>query len=273
MNVGRMYNRGFEITLNGRPVVTKDFTWEASFNLSHNINKVTRLYNHAPISYNTRFNITEGHNIYEFYTRLWAGADPANGDPLWYTDAARKTTTNNSTKVPLQLTGKTAMPKYFGSFTNTFTYKGISLSAQFYYNFGNYIYSTWENYLSSEGLYIPGTGQLTNELRAWKKPGDHTDIPKISLVDNKSSNRPSTRYLYKGDYIRLRNIQLGYTLPKDIVSKARISSITVYVRGTNLWTFATDKNLAIDPELGATSIADLQVFMPKSFTAGIKVGL
>jgi TonB-linked SusC/RagA family outer membrane protein len=272
MNVGSMYNRGFELTLTGRPIVTKDFTWESSLNISHNVNKVTKLYNKAPISYNTRFNISEGHNIYEYYTRKWAGVDPANGDPLWYTDTANKTTTNNSAIVPLMLTGKTAMPKYFGSFTNTFTYKGISLSAQFYYNFGNYIYSTWENYFSSEGQRLPGMGQLTNELRAWQKPGDHTDIPRIVFGGNKSSNRPSTRYLYKGDYIRLRDVTLGYSLPKAILSKAKISNLMVYVRGTNLLTLATDKNLGIDPELGAEGIANLQVFMPKSVTAGIKVG-
>jgi len=271
-NVGRMYNRGFELTLNGRPVATRDFTWDVSFNISHNTNKITRLYNHAPISYNTRFNLSEGHNIYEYYTRVWAGADPANGDPLWYADSARKTTTNNSAAVPLQMTGKTAMPKYFGSFTNTFNYKGISLSAQLYYNFGNYVYSTWENYFSSEGQRLPFMGQLTTQLRAWQKPGDHTDVPKIVYGGNLSSNRPSTRYLYKGDYIRLRDIQLGYSLPKSILDKAKISNLMIYVRGTNLLTFATDKNIGIDPELGAQGIADLQIFMPKSVTAGIKVG-
>jgi len=272
-NVGRMYNRGFELSLTGRPISTRDFSWDVSFNISHNTNKVTKLYNHAPISYNTRFNITEGHNIYEFYTRKWAGADPANGDPLWYADSTGKTTTNNSAIVPLQMTGKTAMPKYFGSLTNTFTYKGISLSAQFYYNFGNYVYSTWENYFSSEGQRLPNMGQLTNELRSWKKPGDKTDIPRILAGGNKSSNRPSTRYLYKGDYIRLRDIQVGYSLPKSLLDRAKISSLMVYVRGTNLLTFATDKNIGIDPELGSQGIADLQVFMPKSVTAGIKIGL
>jgi len=116
-------------------------------------------------------------------------------------------------------------------------------------------------------------GQLTNELRSWKKPGDKTDIPRILAGGNKSSNRPSTRYLYKGDYIRLRDIQVGYSLPKSLLDRAKISSLMVYVRGTNLLTFATDKNIGIDPELGSQGIADLQVFMPKSVTAGIKIGL
>jgi len=273
MNVGSMYNKGLEITLGGKPIVTKDFTWDVSFNFSHNTNRVTKLYNHAPISQQTRFNITEGHDIYEFYTRLWAGVDPKNGDPLWYTDATRTTTTNLATKAGLSLTGKSATPKYFGSFTNKFTYKAFSLEGQFYYNFGNYIYDTWENYLLSDGAYTGGMNQLSLELKSWKNPGDITNVPKIVYGGNQQSNRPSTRYLYKGDYIRLRNLQVGYSLPKALLTKAHISSLEVYGRGTNLFTFGADKNLPTDPELGASSIGDFQVFMPKSFTVGIKLGL
>lgn len=272
-NVGSMYNKGFEVTLGGKPIVTKDFVWQVSFNISHNTNKVTELYNHAPISQLTRFNITEGHNIYEFYTRLWAGVDPANGDPLWYTDATKSTKTNNANQVALALTGKSALPKYFGSFTNTFSYKGFSLSAQFYYNFGNYIYSTWENYLSSDGAYLGAMNQLSNQLNAWQKPGDITNVPKTVFGGNKLSNRPSTRYLYKGDYIRLRDAQLSYDIPKSVLNRAHISNLTVYVRGTNLLTFATDKNLPVDPELGATGISDFQVFIPKTISVGLKLGL
>lgn len=272
-NVGSMYNKGFEITLGGKPIATRDFTWLVNFNMSHNINKVTQLYNHAPISQQTRFNITEGHNIYEFYTRLWAGVDPANGDPLWYTDGTKSKTTNNANQVSLALSGKSALPKYFGSFTNTFTYKGFSLEAQLYYNFGNYIYSTWENYLSSDGAYLGAMNQLSNQLNSWKKPGDITNVPKTVFGNTSLSNRPSTRYLYKGNYIRLRDVQLSYAIPPAALKSAHIANITVYVRGTNLFTFATDKNLPVDPEVGANSISDFQVFIPKTISAGIKVGL
>jgi len=271
-NVGSLYNRGVEFTLTGKPIVTRDFSWTASFNISHNTNKVTSLYNHAPISQNTRFNITEGHDLHEFYTRLWAGADPANGDPLWYTDATRKQTTNVAANVKLSLTGKSATPKLYGGFTNTFAYKGFSLEAQLYYNFGNYVYSTWENYLQSDGLYLPFSGQLSNELNAWQKPGDKTNVPRIILGGNKNSNVPSTRYLYKGDYIRLRDVQLSYTLPKAGLDKAHATNITIYLRGTNLLTFGTDKTLSVDPEVGINSISDFQVFMPKTISAGLKLG-
>ncbi|HEV9038755.1 MAG TPA: TonB-dependent receptor, partial [Puia sp.] len=271
-NVGSMYNQGIEITLTGKPILTKDFTWTSTINFSHNKNRVTELYNHSPISQNTRYNITEGHDMHEFYTRLWDGANPANGDPQWFTDATRKTVTSTSNQVKLSLTGKLGTPQYFGAWTNTFQYKGLSLTAQLYYNFGNYVYSTWENYLQSDGLYLPYFGQLSNELNGWTHAGQITNVPRQVLGGNKNSNVPSTRYLYKGNYIRLRNIELAYSLPKSTMSRAHINNIMIYVRGTNLLTFATDKNLAIDPELGVNSLADFQVFTPKAITAGIKLG-
>ena len=272
-NVGSMYNKGFELTLTGKPVVSKDFSWTVSFNIAHNTNRVTELYNHSPISQNTRFNITEGHDIHEFYTRIWDGVNPTNGKPVWFTDATRKDTTSNSNLAQLSLTGKSASPKYYGGFNNTFTYKGITLDIQFYYNYGNYIYNTWENYLSSDGVYLGSMNQLSSELKAWQKPGDKTNTPQIIYGGNSNSNRPSTRYLYSGNYIRLRNVQLSYNLPKDLLGKIKFSNLAVYVRGTNLFTFATDKNLPNDPELGANSIQDFQVFMPKTVTFGLNIGL
>jgi TonB-linked SusC/RagA family outer membrane protein len=271
-NVGSLYNEGIEITLMGKPIQTRDFTWTSSINFSHNKNRVTNLYNHSPISQNTRYNITEGHDIHEFYTRLWDGANPANGDPQWFTDATRKTVTSTSNQVKLSLTGKLGTPQYFGSFTNTFAYKGLSLTAQLYYNFGNYLYSTWENYLQSDGLYLPYFGQLSNELNGWTHAGQVTNVPRQVLGGNRNSNVPSTRYLYKGNYIRLRNIELAYSMPKSMMERAHINNITIYVRGTNLATFATDKNLAFDPEQGVNSLGDFQVFTPKAITAGVKLG-
>ena len=272
-NVGSMYNQGVEITVTGKPVKTRDFTWTSSFNFSHNKNRVTELYNHTPISQQTRFNITEGHDIHEFYTRLWDGANPANGEPQWFTDATRKTVTSTSNQVKLSLTGKIGTPQYFGSFTNTFNYKNWSLTGQLFYNFGNYVYSTWENYLMSDGRYLGYFGQLSNELtKGWTHAGQVTNVPQVILGGNHNSNVPSTRYLYSGNYIRLRNIELSYSLPKSSMEKAHINNILIYVRGTNLLTFATDKNLSIDPELGASGIADFQVFTPKSITAGVKLG-
>ena len=272
-NIGSLQNKGVEVVLGGKPIVTKDFSWDVSFNIAHNNNKVIALYNHSPVPA-TQFRYTEGYNLQAYYLRPWAGVDPANGDPLWYTDETFKNTTNDYSKTKLVLDNKkTAAPKWFGSFTNTFSYKGISLSAQFNYNFGNYVYDSWGSYLSSEGTYLGSFGQLSQELQAWKKPGDVTRIPAIVAGGNKNSYRTSTRFLYKGDYIRLRDLQLAYTLPQKWTKRAYMSNLTLYVRGTNLFVFATDKYIPFDPEAGINSTTNLDVFPLKSITGGIKIGL
>ncbi len=272
LNVGSIQNKGYEITLGGKPVAMKDFVWDIQFNLAHNTNKVLDLYKHAPIANGSLFNITEGHDVQEFYFPLWAGVDPANGDPLWYTDATHSKTTNDINKAPSTLTGKSASPKYFGSLTSTFTYKGISLTAMFYYNYGNYIFDEWDTYAMSDGFYYGFLNQFTSQLTRWQKPGDHTNVPRLIWGGNLSSNSYSTRYVYNGDYIRLRDIQLAYTFPKSLLQKANITSASVYVRGTNLITWTKDKLLPLDPESGILSINDFDVFIPKSITAGIKIG-
>jgi TonB-linked SusC/RagA family outer membrane protein len=271
-NVGSIRNTGYEIALEGKPFVTKNFTWDIGFNLAHNTNKVIDLYRGYPIPNGSIFDITVGHDVQEFYMPLWAGVDPANGDPLWYTDATHSKTTNNINDAPYELTRKSASPSYFGSLTNTFTYKGVSLSAQFYYNYGNYIYDNWDTYAMSDGAYLGFLNQFTSQLNRWQKPGDKTDIPKPVFGGNKSSNSVSTRYLYNGSYIRLRDIQLTYNFSKSLLQKINISTAQIYIRGSNLFTIVKDKSLPLDPETGIQSVNDFDVFIPKTIAAGIKVG-
>ncbi len=274
-NVGAMTNKGFELTLGGKPIATKNFTWDIYANFSHNENRVTELYLGNPVpDINGRiFQYTVGHDIYEFYTRLWAGVNPDNGDPQWYTNDTKSTLTSKVAEAKLSLSGKSALPKYFGSVNNTFSYKGFGIETQFYYNFGNYIFQGFSRLINSDGTYYSSYGQLTEQLDSWKKPGDVTVTPRIVYGGNKSSNSTSTRYLYKGDYIRLRNIQLGYTIPASALKKLHLFSASVYLRATNLFVFDTDKRLPVDPETGSASTGNFEVFIPKTLTAGIKIGL
>ncbi len=255
----------------GRPVDTKDFTWDVAFNFAHNKNRVTELYGNRPVA-SSWFNYTVGHDLQSYYLRQWAGVDPANGDPLWYADSTHSNTTNVYSDAKQQL-NYSASPKYYGAFTNTFTYKGLSLQVQLNYNFGNYVIDNWYFYTNSDGLYLGIFNQMSNQLNSWKKEGDVTNTPKIIYGGNQNSNYTSTRYLYKGDYIRLRNVQLSYNIPQALLKKARIANLSVYVRGTNLATIIKDKNLPFDPEQGISSTGDLQVYMPRTITAGLKVGL
>jgi TonB-linked SusC/RagA family outer membrane protein len=269
-NIGSMVNKGLELTLGGTPIATKDFRWTISANFSHNVNKVTKLYQGQAIP-NGYFQIAEGHDIQTYYLREWAGVDPSNGDPLWYTDGTKKTTTNDYNTAQPVLTKYSASPKYFGGVTNTFSYKGFNLSFMFYYNFGNSIFDTWAYYLESDG-YSYNSNELSIETQAWQTPGQKTNVPKFVSYNGSNSNGASTRFLYNGDYIRLRNLEFGYTLPPGVIRNLHLSNLQLYVRGTNIWTLVRDKELPYDPEQGITSNTNLEVFIPKTVSAGLKIG-
>jgi hypothetical protein len=164
-----------------------------------------------------------------------------------------------------------ALPKYFGSLTNTFRYKGFTLDVQLYYNFGNYVQDQWGGYYMGAG-FGPTYNKAARIFDRWTKPGDVTDVPKYIYGNTKSFNSASTFYLNKGDFIRLRNVQLGYTVPAKIASLAKLSNAFVYVRGTNLFTWVKDDNLPFDPEQGSNSQSNLNVFIPKTFTVGLSLG-
>jgi hypothetical protein len=270
-NIGSLVNKGIEVTLSGKPVVTKDFTWTITFNITHNINRVTALYKNAPVPAGV-FNYTVGYALQTYYFRQWAGVNPDDGTPLWYTDATLKTTTGDYNSAA-QVLRFSADPKYYGGLNNTFVYKNLMLDVQFYYNYGNYIYDLWGGYTSSDGAYLGGLNQLSDQLDAWKKPGDKTLNPAAIPGGNNNSYQPSTRQLYKGDYVRLRNLQLSYSLDQGVLHKAHLASAMLYLRGTNLLTFGVDKHLPYDPEAGISSTTNLDITMPKTLSVGLKVGL
>jgi TonB-linked SusC/RagA family outer membrane protein len=268
-NIGEMENRGVEITLNAVPFQSKNFTWTIDFNFANNKNKITSLPDHNDIA-DGNFIIREGVAYRTFFLREYAGVNAATGDPQWYTDASHGTTTNVYPAATARALIGNALPKYFGSLTNGFNFLGISLEVQLYYNYGNYVYDTWGSYYLGSGF--GGTyNKVARQLNRWTTAGQVTDIPKYVYGGNKSFQSASSFYLNKGDFIRIRNLELGYDLPKSVSSKIKIANAHFYVRGTNLYTWVKDKNLPFDPEQGTTSATNLNVFIPKTITAGINL--
>lgn len=270
-NAASIENKGIELTLGLTPVQLKNFSWQINFNISHNQNRVTNLPSGDQSNpQSSSFQLRQGQDFYSFYTRAWAGVNPENGAPQWYTDSTRSAITNNRSGAKLFLVGKTASPKYFGGLGNTFSYKGLSLSFDFNYNYGNYIQEGAAQYFL-DGTY-PTRGKYTENLRRWQKKGDITDVPKYVYGNTTNSSAGSDRLLFKGDYIRLRNVQLGYRLTdKNLLSKLHVSALNIYIRGTNLWTKTYDDRLLSDPEQGVLGQSNQSVLPSKSATAGINV--
>jgi outer membrane receptor protein involved in Fe transport len=267
-NIGKMENRGIEVSITAHPLPGKTVDWTVTFNIAHNSNKVTELYKGQDII--SELNIYRvGEDFQSFYTRSWAGVNSETGDPLWYTDSTHTTTTSNISDVKSSIVGSAA-PKLFGALTNTVSWKGFTLSLQFNYTFGNKVFDGWAFYTQSDGAY--GT-----QLNRWQHPGDITDVPKYIWDNPTGSNNNSTRYLYDGDFIRLRDTRLSYDFSNSISKKLHVTNLRVYVEASNLWTWLKDDKLYFDPDVAGSQgkldgISDMNIPVIKTISGGINIG-
>ena len=256
MNQATSYSKGIEASLGLDLAKNASFNWTTKFNYSYNDSKVTDLTGDpTPTLIDGTKAFFPGHNPSEFYTRLWAGVDASNGNPLWYTDETRTTITNNVNDAKLSFTGKKALPTHIASWYNEMDYKGFKLS--FLFNFqGDYsVYDRWAFVYDSDGAYS-NLNQLSAQLYdSWTPDNIDATRPKVVRGGNRNSSNASTRYLYDGDHIRLKTLELGYRFTKNVLNVDGLNGIYVYVRGVNLWTHAFDKDLYFDPESNSNAFA------------------
>jgi hypothetical protein len=256
VNNGAMRNRGIEISLssvNVSPKSANGFKWVTDLNLTRNRNRITQI--DSLFSNNGAYFRRVGMDYYTHFQRGYAGVNPSNGEALWYTGSAKDSTTNVFTTALPRLVYGSALPKFYGGMTNTFSYRNFMLSFQLYVFWGNTIYDEY-GYLQKTDANL-GFSDQSNGLsryeyaRRWTTPGQVTDVPKPVFLGTQSSagSYESSRFLYDGSYIRLRDIHFSYTLPKSLLSKAKIASTRFYVRGQNVFTWVKDKRYNTDPEV------------------------
>lgn len=245
-NIGSVVNKGFEFSLSGDIIRKKDLVWNVSFNYSQNDNEITKLISpDLPSTSQTR--LVQGEELNTYFLVRWAGINPANGRNQYYRPDGSITETYSLNDQVL-LKDKSPLAKFFGSVNSSLNYKNIDVSLQFYYNGGNYIYNqVYRNGIGDGGNASSlAINQFTDALNYWKKPGDVALNPSIADASQKV-NLASDKFLQKGDYITLRDLVIGYTLPSSIANKMRISSFRFFVQGTNLWLGTKFKG---NPEVG-----------------------
>lgn len=276
-NVGEMRNSGIEVSINSdniRPVYEGGFSWNTEFNISTQKNTVLKMINDSEVSGN--FIREKGGDFYQFYMRGYAGVEPTTGEALWFTDGNRDaTTTDYSEAAPFKQPNKSALAKFYGGLTNTFRYKGFDLSALIYFNIGNHIYDVWGTYTHNDGSVGLNAYGLISRMyyeNRWKEPGDRADYPKMEYLGSQSglSNQASSRFLYNGSYIRLRDVKLGYDLPVDRMG-LKVSSASLYLQANNLYTWVYDDLLPYDPEVGISGELSQSLPISKQFIFGINV--
>jgi TonB-linked SusC/RagA family outer membrane protein len=251
-NIGEMTNKGLELELKWNVVQNKDLTVSLGGNIAFIDNEVTQL---VPSSESaTGSDIIRGNNIIRvgeeintFYLPRWAGINPSNGEPLFY-DSDGNVTNVYDSDANVLMSGKSPIADFDGGINLYVAYKGFDLATDFYFKSGNYILNYMESNMLSDGTSADAN-QRVDAFNYWKNPGDTNVLPNPLFGNEAQQN--SDRWLQKGDYIRLRNLTLGYSIPRDFISKTGIQSFRVYVQGQNLWTFAPYFNG--DPEVGIGS--------------------
>ena len=269
-NLGNMDNKGIEVTLNSKNI-DGAFKWTTSLNFAYNKNKVGDIGGQIiEAGFDLTQRAIEGQPIGVFYDRKFVGVDPQTGDALYQGEDGKPTSDYNSAaRVVL---GK-SNPDWTGGFTNTFSYKGFDFNIFFIFQTGNDIYNSGGAYMS-DGFYNGLDNQTTDILNAWKNPGDITNVPRIGYFYG-SGYQTSSRWLYDGNYIRLRNATLGYNLPKSLMQRIKITSARIYVSGTNLW---TSTKYPGDPEVNTQTLGNIgggqdfyTISQPKTITFGLNV--
>lgn len=251
-NVGAINNKGLEISLNADVIRTSKFQWTSDFNIGFNRNRVTELYGGKPELKGLK-RLEEGRDMDEWYLREWAGVDPANGSPLWYTtdENGKRTTTDSYNKADRVYCGSAA-PKFTGGWMNSFSYKGFTLTANFDFVYGNLLYNQSRELLDSDGAYADyNSMKLKSGWKRWEKEGDIATHPKTINGGNKNSNKSSSRYLEKGNYFSLRNLSLGYSIPEKLCGKLGLQRVNVSCSADNLFTLTPFSG--VSPQLSDSS--------------------
>lgn len=274
-NVGGMKNSGFEIALSSHNIVSDapdGFNWTTDFNITTQKNKITAIQDDRRIeSYFVR---EVGGDYYHFYMRGYAGVDPQTGDALWWKNKDMTETTNIYSEASPFEQNRSALSDFFGGLTNTFSYKGVSLSALIYFNWGNSIYDTWGSYTHNDASGQVGEASLISRMvydHRWQQPGDDAIYPKMVFGGSQSglNNQQSSRFLYDGSYVRLRDITLSYTIPTNRIGIKGISNASIFLRANNLYTYTRDKLLPYDPEVDVTGFFEQNLPLSKQYVLGL----
>jgi TonB-dependent starch-binding outer membrane protein SusC len=299
-NVGSMLNSGWEFSLSGTVLKKTNFKWSSNFNIALMENEVKSL----DATNSDIFGITAGleqtniirvgQSVGSLYVVETAGVNPATGrrvfingkgEQIQYshvvpTGQSRWTKLDGTTAsaVNLNSDGKIfgpTLPKWFGSWDNTFSAYGFDLNIQLQYSGGNYIYNGSKAGLRDMRFW----NNHTDVLSRWKKEGDVSDVPRVVFGDNISNGSAIqiSENVEKGDFLRVRNLTFGYNLPKDLLAKANMSNARVFVTANNAFLFtnytgtdpevSTNGNINVSPGVDRNSVP-----MARTILVGVNVG-
>lgn len=271
-NIGKLKNYGWEFTINGTPILTKDWTWKLSVNATTYKNKIVDL--PTDVMWNGTKKWVKGGSLYDYWLYEWGGVNPENGNAQWAyydKDGNRQLTENYSAlSSEYKVKAGSSLPKLSGGFQSDLTWKDLTLSMMFSYAIGGKVYNNDKTML----MRVNGSnGDAVSEdiLNRWTPENTDTDVPRLVQDGTSKFTSSSTRWLVDRSFLRLKTLTLNYNLPKSWLHSVTIKDASVFVQGENLLTFS--KQQGLDPEQPISGAVSYRYPAMKTFSFGINVKL
>ncbi len=273
-NIGDMRNTGIEAELTVAPIRTGDFRWDITWMGSTVSNKVLHLTKESPEIVSGVRVIKEGYALNTFYMAKSAGVDPATGAQLYWSyktddngdkvEGSDFITSDYSDANNHKYYFDSRIPDLYGSISTNLSYKGLDLSVLTTYSIGGNVYDS--SYRGTMEVTYPSSTWHKHALRRWQKPGDITDVPRVELNGSFAAN---DRYLIDASYFAIKNITLGYTLPKKWMRSIGIHNIRVFTSVDNLalWSHLD----GMDPQYNFSGGTDYDYTPNKTWTLGFEI--
>lgn len=275
-NVAHLKGRGVDVTLNSINV-KKAFRWQTNILFSYTATTVTKVFYDVlsrsgfsyAVNYGKDMQIVPGYPPYNIFSFRWGGLDPQNGNPRGYLDGKLNENYYDliNVKVSDLIYEGSALPVFYGSVRNSFSFRNISLSFNLLYSLGYYFR---KEALSYGSLYESGIGNA-DYYKRWQKPGDEkrTNVPSFAIISNSNNFYQGAEInVLKGDNIRLQDIQIQYDINKKEFKKLPFKSMSIYLYGNNLGIIWRANRENIDPDY---AVGNILFPVPKSLAFGIKM--
>lgn len=271
-NVGSLRNRGFDITIGGDVISTKDWLWNITLIGSSLSNKVLKLSDNGEDIVNGVYIIREGEEINTFYMAKSAGVDPATGDQLYLAyqknpDGTRikgsEYVTNDATvAASCKWLQGSRIPDLYGSISSSLKFRDFDLGLLFTYSIGGKVYDSVYNSLMEPSFV--GQTYHRNALRSWSSPGEKTDVPRVTTS---TVSQITDLFLIDASYFAIKNISLGYSLPSKLLHKAKIDAVRFYLSADSPWIFTHLKGM--NPQTSFTGSTSYSYTPNRTFSLGV----
>ena len=272
-NSASIINNGYEASFTSRNIAQEDFRWDTQMNFRYNKGKVTEAFSNQT-SINQILGQVQNFEGFEPNSLLvldYAGVDNEGYGLIRKGDGTVVQLTTNSFNVKFSqndlVSGGTTLPKYTASMNNNFYYKGFGMSFMFVYQGG---FVLLKDSYNGESLRDEISLVNSDAAYAWTQPGDEltSDIPRINSTNPYSYAKYSTKNIIDGDFIRLRDVILSYTIPQAMSKSFGFSEFTLNLRANNLYLWTKNKE-GIDPE--SHGIGFRYYKTPKTISLGLNV--